>query len=164
MERHLRLFILLIATTLINGCVTVNLPKTSKGKASGVRVTPPNNDFVESKSEKADQLWKHRSTGATISYLSECSDQASDLALLETETLNTLAEQQLINQSTRTFNDREARWLEAKGKVEGISLQIAQLSFRRNGCDYILTLASRSERFELHRKDFDEFLKGFVAP
>lgn len=164
MLRHL-VFIIQIAVLLsLVGCVTVNLPKTTKGKAEGIQFESPKKEFQDSPTDRADRLWKHKNSGATLSYLSDCNDEPANLSQLESETLSALVNGKVLSQSNSQFNSREARQSEFEGTVEGIPVRVSQVSFRKNGCDYIIALVSRRDRHESHRGDFENFLKGFQAP
>lgn len=160
----IRLFAGFFLAALSSACVSVNLPKSSQGKAADVGFSAPEAPFEAFKSETADKAWKNKDTGATISYLSDCNDNPESLENFERESANALKDGKVLSVEDAEFNGRPARRSAIEGTVEGIKMRMALLVFRKNSCDYILTHAARATAFARTTGDFEKFQREFRAP
>lgn len=147
-----------------SACVSVNLPTGSKGKSADVAFSAPSDGFEAFKSATADKAWKHKDSGATISYLSDCNDNPDGLENFERESAGAMKEGKVISSDDVEFNGRPARRSTVEGAIEGIKMRMSFIVFRKNSCDYILTHAARAATFTKTAGDFDKFLQGFRAP
>lgn len=146
------------------GCVSVNIGPKKAGRAENVRTVSPVGDFESISQSSADQAWQSRSTGNTISYLSECPEPPLSLDVLTSESLAVLNDHKVIEQKTKFFNAREALETWSEGTLDGIPMKMQSLVFKRNGCSFLITYAARKDRFAAEEKQFAGFLESFQAP
>lgn len=164
---HLRFFTkcwFLCSLLASSGCVTVNLPKGSQGRAQSVVLQEPPKVFDSIKSESADRAWKHQKTGATISFLSDCNDDPNSLENFESESLNALKNGKILKSVSTRMNNREAQRVQVLGELEGIPMKMDLVAFRKNGCDYLLSFVAREASFNQQLNEFEKFIEGFQAP
>lgn len=150
---------------LLSSCVSVKIGGAKGTPATGVSFQAPTNPFKEIKSESADQAWLSARTGNTISFLSECGNPAdAGLSQIENESLAALSELKIIKTEDATFNERAARRTIAQGQVDGVSVQISLLIFKKNGCNYTLTYGGVTKQFSAEENIFQQFQSQFKAP
>lgn len=144
----------------------MQLPTQVKAqKSKNVIYLPPSGDFSTITLDAADEAWISKTTGNTISYLSDCSGKNDgNLESLQNESLNALNDLKIIETKELSFNSRAALSTVANGKLDGVSVAIKILTFKKNNCNYNITYAGISEKFDKELSDFDAFLKNFKAP
>lgn len=153
-----------ISLSTLASCVSVNLPGSSKGlPAKNTIVAEPGSDFIKSKKPTGDQTWINKKTRNIISYITECGSSDPSLESMYTEVISALQNPEEISTKTSMFNEREALFTETKGKIDGVPVQISSLVFKKNSCNYVITLSGQTNSVEKDRKTFDSFLKGFKA-
>jgi hypothetical protein len=160
------IFAMLLATTLVVGCVSLSIGPKAASKSSGVTFDSPSGPFSALSDTKADGAWEDKKNGNVISYLSACGDSVDDTPLTEsaTETFSDLKDLKTIKAQATTFNGREAYDSEVEGSVEGVATRIRAMLFHKNGCLYTLTYVGLAPSFDTDRESFNTFLKSFHAP
>lgn len=156
--------LLVSASLLLNGCVSVNLGPRKAGRASNIRYQAPGVDFQDADNSSADKAWQSRKTGSTISFLSECPEPSLPLEAMTREFVGVLKDSRFLEQNEKFFNGREALQSVAVGSLDGIPMKIESLVFKRNSCSYLLTFVARQDRFNEEVQQFLSFLDGFQAP
>jgi len=163
--RHLIISILLGVSLFNVGCVSVNIkPKTLK-HSTEYKYQAPASIFQKLENDQTDLAWQNQKSGNTIAVLSECSDvRDPSLADLEAETSQALNEPQVLKTQNLNFEDREALRSLIEGKLDGISVKMDVLTFKKNSCSYTLTYMGRSQGFEKDLATFESFIQGFKVP
>lgn len=151
---------------LFTGCVSVNLPTSSKTeKAKDLSITKPENPFVQIKVEGADQAWISAKTGNTISYISECGASSDkSLETMQTETLASLNQTKIVSNNSVDIDGREGLEVLAEGKVDGVEVKLNSLSFKKNGCSYTITYGGTEKNFANEIEAYTKFKTGFKVP
>jgi hypothetical protein len=149
----------------ITSCVSVSLRTPKTKRSTGVRFNELPAPFQREPLSDVDVAWKNRDNGNMISFLSECQDQ-SDPSLdgIVSSALEGLTDLRIEAKESPTIQGREARRVEASGKVDGVSTKIDLLVFKRDSCIYILTYGGVKTAFDANRQDFNRFVEGFRAP
>jgi hypothetical protein len=146
------------------GCVSVRLP----GQKEVVKSTHIQSSFKSSQYEKlnvqwADEAWKHKKTGAVISYFSECGTDPSLDSLLN-EALLALDKYEIKSSQEVTFNSRLAIERTVVGTIDGVPVNLEILVFKKDSCNYTLSHSSKDKEAGVTEPDFAEFKKNFKVP
>ncbi len=145
------------------GCVSFNVGKEIP-KSKGVLVREPGRPFREVVLAGADRAWKSDSSGNTISYFSECSNQPSTLERFRNDSLVSLPGASIRESKSIDFDGREGLHSLVEGKVDGIPVRLSLVNYQKNGCSYALTYVARPALFESEVAEFNRFTEGFKAP
>jgi hypothetical protein len=162
---QLRLFFVFALLATATACVSVNVKPATPKHADHLAYTAPPAPFAEQDSNgSADKVWQSQKTGNTIAVLSECKTEDTRLEYLEKDTINAMTDPKVEATSRFTYNEREAIQTTATGLMDGIGIEMKVVTFKKNGCDFVLTYVGRSTSFARELDAFDDFLKGFKAP
>ena len=155
-----------IGAFLMAGCVTVNLGKEMNGKrAQGVIFKAPSSPFIKDEAADVDGAWKNQNTGNVISYLSDCKDPSDPgLEHIVHGALSGLSEIVIEKMDSSRVQGRDARRVQASGKVDGVPSKIDLLTFKRNTCIYIISYVGVQDAFAADTKEYETFLRNFRAP
>ncbi len=158
--------ILIISILLIaSSCVTVKLGSTEGHKAVGVSIREPSPPFERVNRQDVDAAFKNPVNGNVISYVSDCKDPADpSLDGIVSTLLTDLTDLKIEFSQNTTFRDRDARRVQAHGKVDGVESALDLLVFKRNDCIFILTYLGVKSAFAENRSEFDKFVEGFEVP
>ncbi len=139
-------------------------PQASK-KSVVYKFLDPNKPFEKISNDQADHVWQNPKTGNTLAVLSECSESNDpSLHSIENDTINALGSGQVLKSNKEQFNDREALHTVSEGQVDGISVKVDTLIFKKNTCAYTLSYIARSKSFEADLATMENFRKGFIVP
>lgn len=159
------LILLCLLPFLTTACVSVNLGPKPGGHAASVKFSEPPPPFKEMKTDDADKAWQRADNGNTISFTSVC-DEPSDptLETMQASTVSSLQNSKIQKETRGKFNDRESLETLSTGSVDGVSITLRFVVFKRNNCNYTISFVALSKFFETDLPYFDQFLKGFHAP
>lgn len=159
------LFFLYIGGLLLSGCISFQLPVGKISAAKNVKFNAPSEPFAEIKTSGSDLAWISAKTGNTISYLSECSSNSeSNLENLETDSLSVMSKIKILNSKKSKYLDVESRQSIATGEVDGVSVQISLVTFKKNGCIFTLSYGGVQKEFSSELNHFESFKESFRAP
>lgn len=162
---HIGIFIFLGSFFLLTSCVSVNVGGDKTSKAKDVAYDSPSSPFSSVKMEGADQTWQSDKTGNTISFISECGPSADmSLESIQTDSLSGLAAKEIKSSEEIEYNNRAALKTHARGKTDGVSVEVKLMIFKKNGCTYTLSYSGVSKTFDREMTHFEKFLKEFKAP
>jgi len=146
-------------------CVSVNLAKTDVKRAEGVRFAPPNGSFEEFESDLVDKGWRHKSNGNAISFVSDCQNQYDPtLKNIEAGVIGAITDKKKVSSHLKSFNGRESLQSVYDGKVDGIPTTVELVTFKKNGCIYVISYVAVKTNYEEDLEQFRLFLNGFEAP
>ena len=155
----------LILLVLLWGCVSVQLPSTKSSRSKDANFREPSSPFKDFSAAQADHAWISEKTGNTISYISECNNQNDPpLEQIESESLSSLSQLELIKSDDIKYNDRTARTSIHRGKLDGVPVAIALVIFKKNGCDYSLSYGGLESKFKQEENIFNKFVESFKVP
>lgn len=145
--------------------MSVNLPSGGGKKADKVDFVVPVKPFGDITIAGVDRAWLSARTGNTISYLSDCGGK-SDPALerMRDEALGAFSDSEILEESRLDYNGREALGTTAKGRLDGVPVQIRLILFKKNGCQYTLSYGGVQKNFADEESVFQNFTEGFKAP
>lgn len=150
---------------LTAGCVTVKLGGAETQRANGVRIFEPERPFEKQSRDDVDAAFKNPRNGNVISYLSDCKDPSDPpLDNIVAGVLAGLTHLKTEHREETEMLGREARRVQASGKVDGVPSAIDLLVFKRNQCIYILSYVGVKSVFDQNRADFSKFIEGFKVP
>lgn len=143
----------------------MQLPGGKVTRAKDVEVKEPAAPFKSTKAVNSDATWLSTKTGNTISYLSECGGATDpSLQTIEGESLSAMNNLKILSSESLTYNGREARQSISTGEIDGVSVQLALLIFKKNGCTYTLSYGGIQKQFNSELKFFEAFKADFKAP
>jgi len=149
----------------MSGCVSVNLPLGKPAKAKDIALTEPAEPFAKFSTGAVDRAWQNKKNGNTIGYLTDCNPSDDlDLKALESEALSALNSLKVTAHDNFSFNDREAIRTTAQGQVDGVSVSMSLVIFKKNGCSFTLSYVGRSKVFQTNETDFTNFVERFQVP
>lgn len=162
----LMLFLTILFLSIIQtGCVSVNLGNEKIAKSKSVDYKSPGKPFESIDIKNADKAWKNPETGTTLSYLSICNDPADPtLASLRDSTIAGIEELKTLSEEVVSFNGRQAIKTSATGQLDGVKILIKLLIFKKNNCNYTISLVGVQDKAEKDLEKFDIFTNGFSAP
>jgi hypothetical protein len=148
------------------GCVSVRLmPSDYNKRATGVQFVQPPAPFQPESREDVDGAWKNQSNGNLISFLSDCQDPSDPtLESVVQGALVGLNDLKIDSNFSTSVQGRDARRVQASGRVDGVPSSIDLLAFKRNRCIFILTYVGVKSSFKENHDQFDRFIAGFRAP
>lgn len=105
----------------------------------------------------------HEGYGATAGVAPVC-EGISDYSLesLAQQELIGIEQRETVEQTRVTVDGRDAIDWVVKGSVDGVTVKVNLVVFRKDGCVYDLNLVSRPDSFEKAREDFRSFVSGFA--
>lgn len=163
---RLQLLMVLFFPLVISSCVSVNLGNNSPTKNTYVRFASPKAPYTDIRIESADSAWQNSQTGTTLSYLSVCKDTSDpSLSSMQISSLKGFDNLAVQSEETIPFNEREGRKVVADGSLDGVPVTIRLLLFKKNNCNYTLSMVGTKKRFnDFDQKSFDDFTASFRAP
>lgn len=157
-------FIFIILLLALPGCITIGVSKGPE-PAKNIEYQEPQHPFKEEKSKTGDRVWISKSTGNTISFISDCSASSDpSLDILETEALSGIEKIEVLESQSHEYNQRSAKETLATGYVDGIAVKIKVLTFKKNSCNYNLLFAGKKSKFDSELTYFNNFKESFKAP
>lgn len=161
----LKIFTALSTSCLLLSCVSVNLGRKTVQKSSDYTYSEPSRPFELAPNELVDRAWRDTNTGNTISIVSDCPNQDDPtLESISAGVTSGIKQLKIIKEEKTTFNQREALRSEIEGQIDGLATQMDIVTFKKNGCIYVLTYLGVQQHFQLGRTTFEKFLNGFRVP
>lgn len=156
---------LVILALLAGGCVSVSLGTSEVKRAQSLKITSPNKPFESISTQSADAAWKNPSSGSIISYLSACGDESDpSLHALRNDILRGLEKLRIEKEERFQFQSREALRSRVFGDVDGVTSFVDLVVFKKNSCNFVITLVSKPDGAEKDVANFDDFLRRFEVP
>lgn len=158
----------LLALALLIGCAK----QPSSGKTSAKKqskhqgryaVANPGEGWSTVKPGGADKAWRHKETGATIYFDSNCLDRFEDgeLSALLTHLTFGVAQGEPLLEEDRMLDGRSAKVRVQPGLIDGVQVRVGAMVTIKNSCLYDGLLIASPSTFESHWETFSEVLAGF---
>lgn len=165
MKNHFKLkFIFYLLPLAITSCISIGVSKDPE-PAKNLSYSTPAAPFSDLKSKTGDKAWLSKTTGNTISFISDCSANSDpSLETLEAESLSGIDKLEVIESNQKDYNQRISRETIASGSVDGIAIKIKVISFKKNSCNYNLLFAGKKDKFDSELGIFNNFTESFKAP
>ena len=146
-------------------CVSVKIATNDGHKQSELSFQAPASPFESISLDNADKAWQNKKTGSTLSYLSQCKDNADpSLESLRDTTLRGLDSVEILKDEKMSYNGREAVKTQVKGKLDGVSVLVRLLIFKKNFCRYTISMVGVESHVDSDVQIFETFLGKFEAP
>ena len=141
-------------------CVSSLLKEKAPTFSSEIKFTPPAEPF-EVLNKSVFPSWKNRISGNVLSILSDC--QAGNPASFHD--LHNMIEDSvdspvIVSESSVTFQQKSALQRIIHAELDGSSLEIKSLAFKRLNCGYVVSLSGKPSQLKIDQSAFDNFLKG----
>lgn len=160
------LFICLAVTYLFifTACVSVKLGNEDVAKSKKIDFTPPSQPFTDVSLKNADRSWQNPSTGTTLSYLSICNDTSDpSVESIRDTTLHGLENSKIEKEELIPYNAREALKSDISGQLDGVKVRVKLLIFKKNFCNYTISMVAIQNKMSTDSEVFENFIKGFKA-
>lgn len=156
---------ILLASAVLAGCVSVQLPSMEGKRAQEVQYNAPSTPFSALEASAADKAWLSEKTGNTISFLSDCAAKVDpELDQILDDTAQILESPKISDRSSLEFNGRAARSALVEGKMDGVPVRLKLLVLKKNDCNYTLSYTAKPSTFDAEVAAFDRFVADFRAP
>ncbi len=159
-----QLCVYIIISLFTNGCVSVKIASDKPTKANDLTFNSPEKPFIKIDSPNSDSAWVSESMGNTISYLSECQlNSEINLDQIESDSLSIISDLQILDSKKIDYNQREAKYTFALGKVDGVMIKIQVLIFKKNNCNFVLSYIGIAKNFDSEIPFFEKFKQSFTV-
>ena len=157
MKSHLRILTSVFILTFFSSCISSILKEAPPTFSKEISYQQPSNDFVRM-SKSIFPAWKNKNTSNVISIISDCSESniytLDDLHQLIS---GSLEKPTVTLKEATVFKGRPAQKRTIEGEIDGNSIQIRSLSFRKNNCGYVTSLSGRPKAIQTDEKTYDRF-------
>ena len=112
--------------------------------------------------KRADYVWSHHD-GRVLLANSFCDQfQSGSLEDYAIKTARSVEQLEILDKKITHFRSREAFMLKARGKVDGVEVNLTLLNSRRNNCyfDFVSIIPGTTPAQPSFEKDFDYFLES----
>ena len=92
--------------------------------------------------------------------VSDCNEN-NTLTGLHSLITDSIEQAKLVKQQQITFKQRPALLYLTEGSLDGQSIEIQSISFKRKNCGYVSSLSGKPKSIELDQKAFDAFNESF---
>lgn len=152
------------ATTLLFLCsACIQLPKNT-GKVEvyqNVNFTAPNPNFSATSEFSSDSAWINASTGAIISYKSECPAGSQSAKQFLANISGEFYPAKTSKISSFKYNSRRALRQRIQTEIEGIPTAFDIVVLKKYGCLFLFSHSGVSKTFKSTENSFDNFLRSF---
>lgn len=146
-----------MTSLLFSSCISSILKEAPPTFSKEILFQEPPSDFVRM-SKSVFPAWKSKNTSNVISIISDCSESSiytlDDLHQLISGSLD--KPNVTLKESTQ-FKGRPAQKRTIEGEIDGNSIQIRSLSFRKNNCGYVTSLSGRPKVIQNDEKAYEHF-------
>lgn len=162
----LQLWLVIFCCTVNSACVSVNLGNKNQKKSDYVRYRSPALPYKDIRIESSDFAWQNSENGTTLSFLSVCHDPADpSLASMKDTSLRGFDNLSINQDEELTFNDRQAKKVSADGALDGVPVTIRLLIYKKNYCNYTISMVGVKKQFNnTDHNTFESFIGSFKTP
>lgn len=149
---------------ILTSCITIGGNKEIV-PAKNISYQNPGASFELKKDRPGDKSWQSTRTKNSITFFSDCSENADpSLDQLQNDVVSGFEDTKLSESETISYNQRQARKFVLFGSLDGISVQIQGIVFKKNGCSYTLIYGGKKVSFNSELPIFNDFINGFQVP
>lgn len=148
-------------TLAASSCVQVSLPKSGKRvRAEGYPYPAVGSPFERVEDDFADFLYKDKSTGAILSFTSDCGGSSGDLTLSSSKNLTvSIFDEVTSSQSEfKTVDKRRYLAVDNIGFLDGLPARSLHHLMKWKGCLIHLSLVGTPESVDQHKDLFENLL------
>jgi hypothetical protein len=150
---------LLILLTSCSVFIKDKTPETAKGSQYTVKFASV--DWLLKKDDRSDYVFENQKDGRILLSNSFCKEfQDEPLDELAKKTFRSLADYKKINSLFKPFQHREAYFLEGRGNVDGVLVDLRLLNTRRNNCYFDFVGISPVATSPQVNTDFEAFINS----
>ena len=135
-------------------------PDTQKSQT--VFYQAPQLPFILTQSKSADRAWIDPATGSIISFQSIC-NESLDLSLetILQKSTSDLMDKKFLKRTNMQYNGRQSERVLVSGQLDGVTVRLEFIFFKKNSCSYTLSFISLPEHFNKGTDVFNSFIKDF---
>lgn len=141
----------------LNSCVSSLLKEAPPTFSKEVTFDLPGGDFTKI-TKSVFPAWKSKTTSNVISIISDCSEiniyTLDDLQQLISASIE---KPNILNKESVIYKDKPAQKRTVEGEIEGNSIVIQSLSFRRGNCGYVTSLSGRPKVITKDENTYQQF-------
>lgn len=145
----------------IGSCMSSLLKDSPPTFSAEIKLTPPIKPFEKAESSIFPS-WKSSETGNVISIVSDCSENTpyklSNLHLMLESSLESIT---ILKEESISLLKRPALLRIVTAKIDGQSIEIQSVSFKRKSCGYVASLSGKEKSLNSDRATFEKFINGF---
>ncbi len=145
-----------------SGCVSVKLANNGTNKKyDKVEYSNPGKPFIKIENSPGDNSWMSSKTQSVIGFLSDCTNPDADLKSLEADSVSSVDNPEVRSSEYFDFNGRRALESQILGKVDGVSIFLNLVIFKKSDCSFVLSYSGKRKNESTEKEEFKIFLKGF---
>lgn len=128
------------------------------------RVEGPGEGWRPVRLQETDLAWAFASGPQVLSMNSGCGEHGDpSLEVLTTHLLFGFTERLLLSQETAQLDGREALRTRARGKLDGVEVELGVTVLKKNGCVYDVQYVAPLGRYDERAPDYERLVQGFSA-
>lgn len=158
-KQLLATFCIIASPFLMVSCISSLLQEKAPTFSKEIQFKQPENSFTKI-NKAVYPAWKNSKTGNVISVVSDCSEN-STLTGLHSLITDSIEQAKLIQQQPIIFQQKPALLYLTEGSLDGQSIEIKSISFKRKNCGYVSSLSGKPKSIEIDQKTFDAFNESF---
>ncbi len=161
MRLWIRSALLLWPFIMCSACISFRLaPETQRSKT--IYYQPPSVPFIVMSSHSADKAWIDSQTGNIISFQSICNESIDpDIGTILQKSTSELIDKKILKESQQEYNGRKSERFLVSGELDGVTVHLDFLFFKKNACNYTLNFVALPEHFDKGIEVFNNFIEGF---
>jgi hypothetical protein len=164
LKHHWIFHLMVMAMAASVGCVSISLKRGETTRSQVARFKDPSAPFEKISIAQVDSAWKNPKSGTILSYFSECAHTDPTLESIRDELVRELGNGVIENEKQLLVQNRDALRILARGAVDGVKSTLDLLTFKKDGCIYILTLVGGNQIQPDDQKKFESFIANFEVP
>ena len=162
LDIHFRLLWCCVFLLMIcSACISFKISPDTK-RSQAVSYHEPSSPFIETQLTNADKAWIDEETGNIISYQSICNESIDpDLETILQKSTSELLDRKILKKTNMEYNSRRAERVLISGQLDGVSVNLEFVIFKKNSCSYTLSFIGLPEHFNKSKDAFSNFIDGF---
>lgn len=131
-------------------------------KSQTVSHQAPQSPFILTQSKNADRAWIDPATGSIISFQSICNESLDpNLETILQKSTSELIDKKFLKRTKMQYNGRQSERVLVSGQLDGVTIHLEFLFFKKNSCSYTLSFISLPEHFNKGTDAFNNFIRDF---
>ncbi|MCB0347571.1 MAG: hypothetical protein KDD37_01985 [Bdellovibrionales bacterium] len=153
----------LLHLLILTSCVSVQLQKPLVlEKSKYYSLVVPSKPFVRMEQTGMDQYWRNAKNANSISLQTACSENYDpSFQDLSYQNIQGIDEIKKVVESKFDYNSRVGLKSEYEGLVDGISVVIKLVVFKKNNCSYVISYFGKKQSIESDLHTFNKFVNNF---
>jgi uncharacterized GH25 family protein len=168
MQKFRNKIVTVLIGLLLTSCSYIIPTPGEAPKSEGLRINFKHSEWkrVSSSDSDADLVFQNEFSKSLIYVESVCQKyQDVSLEKLSTKLLEHFSAPEVLRQETLNYQNREALKTFARGKLDGVSVDLTFMNLKKNDCLYdFVMITPKANSLEESRLQFEIFLKSIEIP